>query len=115
MTHDEKMRSGCALLDCIDAFATRRKFPIELEVQFRRPDASICLGSVDIAISQNSTHDFPVLDCDASIMKSFGINYGNFDPRFQRFAFDKVTRELSIAGSTYEFILTEIKLRERSR
>ncbi len=51
-----------------------------------------------------------MIDCDPNIMKSYRVNYGNFDPRFQVFQFDSKERSMRIKGEGYDFTLSNITL-----
>ena len=108
-THTEKMKSGMALEAFMDAFLARRKLPAHFKAQFRIFGDPCYRGSVNFKISKRDVSNFAMLDCDSNVMRSFDVNYGNFDPNFQRFSFDQVNQELRISDSGYDFVLTEIK------
>ncbi len=93
------------------ALGIRKSLGVRHSVSARIRNANFTVphDEVDVCFVLLDLSNGPEIDCDPETMKGYGIPFGNFRPWFQRFSFDKATRELRISSdnprSKYDFVL----------
>jgi len=63
-------------------------------------------GSITVTFNSNwYSGDGPFIEVD-DVIKSYGIHYTSFKPRWQEFEYDEKEKELLITGDGYKFCLS---------
>jgi len=75
------------------------------------PDDPSCGGGSElVSFHRRNGSDFPIVECESDIMKSFGIPYGSFDPDWDIFIFEREGMKLRLVAEKHGFVLSDIRL-----
>jgi len=108
MNHQEESASITALSDCMDALGLSRRIRSHKVIAEVKPQGhDLARGQIEISFDLLDLSNGPEINCESDIMRSFGIQHGNFKPWFQKFSFKKEAMELQISSdhpkTGYEF------------
>lgn len=106
---EARLKSGTAVQNCVRALSKGYSQFVHTEATLIPDDPSRGRGSIDITFDRTNSADFPVLTCDADIMKGFGIPHGHFDPNFVTFAFQEDGMVLRVSEERYGFTFVGIR------
>ena len=102
--------SGGAVVECIRALDPTPKQSLKAVATLILYDPPRDNDSIYITFYRGDWHDFPRVEFNADIMKSFGIPHGSFDPNWDTFTFEKKSMKLSVVSGEYRFALSGIRL-----
>lgn len=96
-----------AIQDCMKAlgFKASEAHSFQVEAKITNNLKPTSQGMIEVTFNSNwHSGDGPYLQADF-VIKSYGIPYEEFKPRWQLFSFDSSSRTLTVKGDGYDFDL----------
>ena len=106
MELETELKSINAINQCMSDLgllkSEKQKFDVDAKLYNPNNRSS---GNISITFVSNwHSGDGAFIETD-DIIKSYGIFYTNFKPKWQKFNYSSDTRELIVSGEDYEFVL----------
>jgi hypothetical protein len=103
----EQLNSICAVYDCMDSlnFEDRTKRLYEARAKVKFPGKRPMPGEVIVRFETLNVSEGPEINCALHIMMGYGIHQEYFRPGIETFTYAAASKELTIKGKSYQFIL----------
>jgi hypothetical protein len=110
LSNNPNSESARAVEECIRMLNPTRKQSLEAVATLILYDPPRDSDSIHFTFHRHDLHDFPKVEFNADIMRSFGIPYGSFDPNWDTFTFEKESMKLCVVSGENRFALSGIRL-----
>jgi hypothetical protein len=96
----DEFSSGRAIWDLVEELGEDRTFHVrEFQAVFIGTGGK--WGNIQGSLRRDSPNDYPYLDLDGDLMKSFGIPRSIFRHQQVTFQYDKTSKQLSVSGEGF--------------